>query len=53
MKHKVKKRMFKIKCDDDSVVVTEDHSIIVDRDNTLVSCKPSEILTTDKIVKII
>lgn len=53
MKHKVKKRMFKITCDNDEVVVTEDHSVMIVRDDKLISCKPYEILKTDKIVKII
>ena len=49
---KVKKRLFKIKCTGDEVVVTEDHSIIVSRNNQLISCKPMDILKTDKVIKI-
>lgn len=52
MKHKVKKRMFKIKCNGDEVVITEDHSVIVFRNEQLVSVKPLEIKETDQIIKI-
>ena len=52
MKHKVKKRMFTIKCDGDSVKVTEDHSIMVLRGDVLISVKVSEVIHGDKIVKI-
>lgn len=52
MKHKVKKRMFKITCKGESVTVTEDHSIIIIRDNELLSVKPKDIVKTDKIIKI-
>ena len=51
MKHKVKKRMFRISCFGRSVEVTEDHSIIVDRNGILESIKPTEInKETDKII---
>lgn len=52
MKHKVKKKMYKISCGSDSVAVTEDHSVIVLRDGQYESVKPNEILKTDQIVKI-
>lgn len=52
MKHKVKKRMFRIKSGDSFVDVTEDHSVMVIRDNAMVSVKPKEILKSDKIIKI-
>jgi len=51
MKHKVKKRMFKIKCNGDEVVVTEDHSIMVLRDNVLTETKPGELRKGDKLIK--
>lgn len=50
MKHKVKKRIFKIKCQDDEVQITEDHSIVIMRNNQLVSVKPNEIKKGDKII---
>ncbi len=52
MKHKVKKRMFKIKCNGDEVVITEDHSIIVLRNNIITEVKPNNLKKTDKIIKI-
>ena len=52
MKHKVKKRMFKVKCNGDEVIVTEDHSVMVIRDNELISVKAFEIRTGDKLVKL-
>jgi hypothetical protein len=52
MAHKVKKRMFKIKHKDSEVIVTEDHSIIVKRNNRFLDIKPLEIIKGDKIIKI-
>lgn len=52
MKHRVKKRMFKIKVDGKEVVVTEDHSIIVERNGKLTEAKPSEIIDGDVIITI-
>ena len=50
MKHKVKKRLFKIKCDGNEVVITNDHSIMVKRDDKLIEVKPFEIKKTDKLI---
>ena len=50
MKHKVKKKMFKIKINDKEVEITEDHSIMVLRNNKLISIKPKDILKTDKLI---
>lgn len=50
MKHKVKKKMFKIKINDKEVEITEDHSIMVLRGNKLISIKPKDILKTDKLI---
>lgn len=50
MKHKVKKKMYKIKVQGREVRVTEDHSIMVIRDGKLIAAKPGEILKGDKIV---
>jgi len=52
-KHKVKKKMYKIKTKDSEVIITEDHSVIVYRDGEFASIKPSDIIKTDKIIKII
>lgn len=51
-KHKVKKQMYKISNGDDSVIVTEDHSIIILRDEKYIEIKPNEIKYGDKIIKI-
>lgn len=54
MAHKVKKRFFKISFEGKEVVVTEDHSIIVEENNKLISIKPSDLdPQTHKIYKII
>lgn len=50
MKHKVKKRLFKIKCNGKEVVITNDHSIMVKRDNKLIEVKPFDIRKTDKLI---
>ena len=52
MKHKVKKRMFKIKCNGDEVIITEDHSMMVVRNGVLIEVKPKDVLKTDKLLKI-
>ena len=52
MKHKVKKRMFKINCNGDDVTITEDHSMMVIRNGKLVETKPTELQKGDKLVKI-
>lgn len=50
MKHKVKKRFYKIKCGNDEVVITGDHSVMVKRDEQVIEVKPSEIKKTDKLI---
>ena len=50
MKHMVKKRLFKIKCNGNEVVITNDHSIMVKRDDKLIEVKPFEIKKTDKLI---
>ena len=50
MKHKVNKRMFKISVNDKSVIITEDHSIMINRNDNLISVKPTEILETDELI---
>jgi len=50
-KHKVNKRMFKIKVNGEEVIVTEDHSIVVNRCGHLISCSPKDIIKGDKIIK--
>lgn len=50
MKHKVKKRMFKISVNNKEVIVTEDHSIMVKRNNKLISVKPKDIVEGDELI---
>jgi DNA polymerase elongation subunit (family B) len=53
MKHKVRKKLFKIKCNGNEVTVTEDHSIMVERNGEIISVTPNSInKKTDKIIKI-
>jgi hypothetical protein len=50
MKHKVKKEMFKITVDGKSVIVTSDHSIMLKRNNKIISVKPKDILPSDELI---
>lgn len=50
MKHKVKKRMFTIRAEGKEITITNDHSVIVMRDNCVVEIKPSEIQKGDKLI---
>ena len=51
MRHKTKKKLYRITTENGKqVTVTEDHSVMVDRDGFLVECKPNEILDTDGII---
>jgi intein/homing endonuclease len=52
MKHKVKKRIFKIKVNGDEVDITEDHSLMVLRNKKLVEIKPGEVKKDDRLYKI-
>ena len=53
IRHKVKKKKWKITTTTGkSVIVTNDHSIIVIRDGRRISCKSSEILLTDILLTI-
>lgn len=49
-KHKVNKRMFKLKVNGDSVIVTEDHSVIVIRDGKMISVCAKDIILGDKLI---
>jgi len=51
MRHKTKKKLYRITTDNGkSVTVTEDHSIMVDRDGFLMDVKPSDLLEEDTII---
>jgi DNA polymerase elongation subunit (family B) len=51
MRHRTKKKLYRITTENGKqVTVTEDHSVMVDRDGFLIECKPNEILVTDGII---
>jgi intein/homing endonuclease len=50
MKHEVEKEMFKITVNGKSVIVTEDHSVMIFRDGKLRSCKAKDIKSEDKLI---
>lgn len=51
MRHRTKKKLYKITLQNNKTVkVTEDHSIMIDRDGILLEVKPTEILATDLII---
>ncbi len=52
VKHTVTKEMFKITVGDKSIIVTEDESLIVERDGVPVSVKPLEVKEFDKLITI-
>jgi DNA polymerase elongation subunit (family B) len=52
MKHKVKKKLYKITIDEKEIVVTEDHSLIVERNNDLIEVKPNEVVESDVFITI-
>lgn len=50
IRHKTSKKKWKLKANGKEIILTEDHSLIVFRDNKKVKVKPSEILINDKIL---
>lgn len=53
MKHKVKKEKFKITTESGKeLIVTGDHSIMIIRDNVLISVPAKEIVKTDRVITI-
>jgi DNA polymerase elongation subunit (family B) len=52
MKHKVKKKFYKIVVNDNEIILTEDHSLIVEREGKLISIKPTEVLYNDIFINI-
>jgi len=50
MKHKVQKRMYKIETKLDNVVVTEDHSVIIKRNNKYIDIAAKNIKNNDIII---
>jgi len=49
-KHKVKKEFFKISYKDKEVIITEDHSVMIERNDKIIEIKPREIKQDDKII---
>ena len=52
MRHKVRKRLYKIIVDNNAVTITEDHSIMILRNEKLESIKITDIKPTDKLIQI-
>lgn len=51
MRHKTKKKLYKITLENGKqVTVTQDHSIMVERDGSLIEVKPTEIKDTDLFI---
>lgn len=51
MRHKTKKKLYKIITENNKqVTVTEDHSLIVDRDGFMIECRPTELRENDLII---
>lgn len=53
MRHKVKKKLYKITSGKNTVTVTEDHSVKIIRDGKLIDVKPYDIIKGDEIVMVI
>lgn len=52
MGHKVKKEMFEIKVNGNKTTITKDHSLMVMRNDELISIKPKDVKKGDKLVYI-
>jgi len=52
MKHKVKKKFYKISVNGNEIILTEDHSLIVERNGELISIKPYEVDEDDIFINI-
>lgn len=52
MKHKVKKKFYKVTVNENEVILTEDHSLIVERCGKLISVKPQDVIEDDIFVNI-
>jgi DNA polymerase elongation subunit (family B) len=53
MRHKTNKQLYKITTEDgNEITVTEDHSIIVDRDGFILDIKPMDLLHTDLLISV-
>lgn len=51
MRHKTRKKLYRVTtANGKEVTVTEDHSLMIDRDGFLIECKPQEIQEGDNII---
>lgn len=50
MKHKVKKKMYKIKYKNKEIILTEDHSLMVQRNDKIIEISPKNLQQKDKII---
>lgn len=54
MRHKTKKKIYELEFENGrKVKVTEDHSVMVDRDGFLIEVRPTELLDSDLIISLI
>ena len=54
IRHKTKKKLYKITTETgETVTVTEDHSIMVDRDGFITEVKPTQLTDNDLIIKLV
>jgi DNA polymerase elongation subunit (family B) len=51
-KHKVKKGMYKIRVNGDETIITEDHSIIIERNGEFLNVSPKHIRKNDSVINI-
>lgn len=50
MAHKVNKELFEISCNGKTVIMTEDHSVMVRRNGNIISVSPADIKETDELI---
>jgi hypothetical protein len=50
MKHSIEKEMFQIFVDGKSVIITEDHGLMIERDGQIIPVKPKNVLPQDKLI---
>ena len=52
MRHRVKKKLYKIEVNENEIILTEDHSLVVERNGELISIKPYEVNENDIFINI-
>lgn len=52
VRHKITKKLYRVKTDNNEVIITEDHSLIVLRDNELVGITIKELRDGDRLLEI-